>query len=225
MSSTILSTKRLTLAQRELALNGKLNIVEYDAITIEFQQFEIKTIDDYFIFTSQNGVRSYLENKKGLTSFQSKGKNLKAFCVGEKTRLLLENNGFSVEHSANNAEALGSVIKRDYKDHSFLYLTGNLRRHELPELLKQHNIVFHEIEAYRTTMNIKKFKKEFDGVLFYSPSGVRSFVAENDLSQTTAFCIGETTLSEAKKYTNRLVQANKPTMENVIVKAVKHYNT
>ena len=31
MSSTILSTKKLSIAQRELLLNAKLNIVEYDA--------------------------------------------------------------------------------------------------------------------------------------------------------------------------------------------------
>ena len=225
MSSTILSTKRLSASQRELALNGKLNIVEYDAIKIQYIPFEIAFEFDCFIFTSQNAVKSYLKNPKSLFVEQKKPKKLKALCVGEKTKRLLEENDFEVLATKENAESLGEVILSKYKKYSFLFLSGNLRRASIPELLKNNNIRYKEIVVYNTTLNLKTFKNKFDGILFFSPSGIESFTQFNNLSKSTAFCIGSTTFNEAIKHTNRLVQANKPTIENVIVQAVKYYNS
>ena len=69
-------------------------------------------------------------------------------------------------------------------------------------------------------LNLKKFESKFDGILFFSPSGVQSFTEQNRLN-STAFCIGETTASKAKKHTHEIIIASKPSIENVIVKVVK----
>lgn len=225
MNSTILSTKRLSGSQRELALNGKLNIVEYDAINIEYLPFEINSDVDCYIFTSKNAVHSYLEEKKSKVNKAEKSQILKAVCVGEKTKLLLQKNNFEVLATCENAENLSQIIITNYKFYSFLFLSGNLRRTTLPEQLIKNKIDYKEIEIYRTILKPKKFKNTFEGILFFSPSGVESFIQDNSLSDSTAFCIGSTTMNEAKKYTNRLIKANKPTIENVIVQAVKHYNS
>jgi len=225
MSSTILSTKRLSASQRELALNGRLNIVEYDAIKIQYIPFEINFEFDCFIFTSQNAVKSYLKNHKSLFAKTEKPKTLKALCVGEKTKRLLEENDFEVLATKENAESLGEVILSEYKKYSFLFLSGNLRRAAIPELFKKNNVRYKEVIVYNTGLNLKTFKNEFDGILFFSPSGIKSFTHFNNLSKSTAFCIGSTTFNEAQKYTHRLIKANKPTIENVIVQAVKYYNS
>nr|MBX2828949.1 uroporphyrinogen-III synthase [Flavobacteriaceae bacterium] len=66
-----------------------------------------------------------------------------------------------------------------------------------------------------------KFDQKWDGILFFSPSGIKSFLSENTMGNAIAICIGETTASEAKKYTRNVIVANATRIESVIAKAVK----
>jgi uroporphyrinogen-III synthase len=220
MSSTILSTKILSPSQKSLVLNAGLQFVEYNAITIKYLNFESpKGVFDALIFTSQNGVRAFLNQKgKGPKSHRT------VFCVGEKTKSLLEENGFQVLKTAPNAELLGSLIASDYGNLSFLLVNGNLRREELPSVLKQHQVLFEEVIVYETLLNPKLFKRNFDGVLFFSPSGAVSFFEKNKITGT-AFCIGKTTAKEVQKHTEKYIIANKATVENVLVQAVKYFDS
>ncbi len=204
-------------SQRELLLNSGVGFVEYEAITIRLIDFTISKPHDNLIFTSQNAVKSYTKKENS-----EKRSKISAFCVGEKTKSMLEDLGFTVISNAQNAEELAKNIVALHKNKAFLFLSGNKRRDELPNILKKNNVRYSEVVIYETTLNPKKFERRFDGVLFFSPSGVESFVVENNLRDTIAFCIGATTASEAKKYTNKIILANKQTIENVIVKAVKH---
>ena len=204
-------------------LNASLNFVHYNAISVEFLDFELPAHPfDYIIFTSQNAVKAFL-NKSRQKAGQGEGHEIKdAFCVGEKTKSLLLEHGFNVIEMAKNALELGKIITKTYKNRSFLFFSGDLRRNELPKLLTEHQVQFEEVSIYKTLPNPKKFDQYFDGILFFSPSAVDSFVKENTLGEATVFCIGETTASEAKKYTDKIIISNKPTIENVIVQAVKH---
>ena len=78
---TILSTKKLSLAQKELALNSGLGLVEYDAIKIELLKVDIEGEIEHAIFTSKNAVKAILNSE-----FRIK----KCYCVGENTKKLLE---------------------------------------------------------------------------------------------------------------------------------------
>ncbi len=217
MSISILSTKILLLAQKELVLNSGLGLVEYNAIKIKFIDFKIDKEYGHYIFTSQNGVRAFLANKNRTIS-----KDKKVFCVGEKTKSLLEKNDVKVIKMANNSKELAEYIVKNNKKESFLFFCGNKRREELPLILKENKVDFKEVNVYETTLNKKKFSTAFNGVLFFSPSAVESYVAENKIQESIAFCIGETTAIAAKKHTNNIVTATKTTIENVIVQAVKH---
>lgn len=214
--SSILSTKILSASQKELLLNAKLNFVEYNAIKVEFLDFKIDEAFDYYVFTSQNGVRSFLKKTVRLSAVKNK-----VLCVGEKTKMLLEENGLKVIEMAENSSELSKIISKRYKNVSFLIFSGNLRRPELPKELKRNHIQYKEIIVYNTHLNYKVFKQEFDGILFFSPSGVQSFSKENSLKNNTAFCIGKTTAVEAEKHTNQVIIANKPTVENVLVQVIK----
>ena len=220
MNSTILSTKRLSLSQKELLLNARIRFVEYDAISIEFLSFDLTNRYDFHLFTSQNAVKSFFANAetKDYTF------DVPAFCVGEKTKALLKSKGITVQEMALNAERLASLIIKKYNTHSFLFLSGNLRRDEIPLILTKNNIRYDEVEVYKTTLNIKHFETVFDGVLFFSPSGVDSFIAKNALKNSTAFWNGNTTAQAAEKYTQQLIIANKPTIENVLVQVVKAFS-
>ena len=208
----ILSTKVLSESHRTLLRQSGLDLVEYDAIDISPVAFDAPAKVQNAIITSQNAAQSLLT------------KNIlpeKVFCVGEKTQALLLRNGQNVIKMMQNASELAHFIAKNYKNDVFFHFCGNLRRPDLSEILTQNKVALTEIIAYQTTLIIKKFDRHFDGVLFFSPSGVTSYVAQNSLQNTVAFCIGNTTASEAKKHTNSVAVANATTVESVINKAAK----
>ena len=215
---TVLSTKILTPSQKELFLNSGLGLVEYDALKIEFLKVEIPLDYSNYIFTSKNAVKAFLEQSESLDLSQ-----FSAFCVGEKTKALLEENGLQVVEMAENASELAEILVEKYQNESFLFLCGNKRRDELPDILSKNNVQYKELEVYRTHLNPKAFQRDFEGILFFSPSGIRSYLLENTLGDSTLFCIGETTAAEAQKHSNQIIVANKPTVENVLVQAINHY--
>lgn len=217
--TTLLSTKKLTPSQENMILGAGLSLVSYDAIAINFLDFEVEDNIPNTIFTSQNAVRAVLNHKLASNS------NLRnCFCVGQKTASLLIKNGRNVLEKAENASELGKIIVKKYKNESFVFYTCASRRDELPNLLRQFNIPFREIVTYSTTLNPQVFQQSFDGVLLFSPSGVSSYFQRNTLRNGVAFCIGTTTAAEAKKYTNTIEIATHNTIENVIQKALHYFN-
>ena len=71
-------------------------------------------------------------------------------------------------------------------------------------------------------MNTRKFDDKFDGILFYSPSGIESYLVDNNNFDAVAFCIGFTTAFEAEKHFKKVEVAKLPTIESVI-KLVNQY--
>lgn len=212
---TVLSTKKLTEPQRSLLLQAGVGLVEYDAIAIEFVDFETKEQIENVIITSQNTVNALVEKNVQIKN---------CFCVGVKTKAMLEANGFEVKVMTDYGKELAEIIVKEYAGEAFTFFCGNLRRDELPTMLKENKVDFDEVEVYKTILKPKKFERSFDGVLFFSPSALESFAKESQLKNTTAFCIGTTTAAEAEKHTNNIVIATKPTIENVIVQVVKYLN-
>ncbi len=213
---TILSTKKLSVAQKELILNSGLGFVEYDAIKIELLEVEMNDEVRHAIFTSKNAVKAVLN-----TTSQLNIKN--CYCVGDNTKKLLVDHGQNVIETAQNASDLAKIIVENYKNTSFQFFCGNLRRNELPDILKQHSVKLKEQIVYNTHMNSRIFDRVFDGILFFSPSGIQSYVAKNRIGDSITFCIGNTTASEAINYTDTVRVANKPTVENVIIQAIKYF--
>ena len=218
--STVLSTKILSPSQKELLLNKGIGLVQYNAITVDFVDIELTEFSEHLIFTSQNAVHAFLRKT---STFLTSTKNFSCFCVGEKTKALLEKSGFAVIETAANALALGAIILKKYRNFSFLFLCGNRRRDDLPHLLDQHAIAYKEGEIYKTQLVAKTFERQFDGLLFFSPSAVLSFTKQNKIKESVAFCIGETTAGVAGQHTQNIIIASNPTIENVIVQVVKYY--
>ncbi len=212
---TVLSTKKLTTSQKQLLLNSGIGLVEYNSISIQFNDFDPgqESIDNAII-TSKNSANAIIDR-----NIQIKN----CFCVGEKTAFLLQKHQYKIQETADYGMYLAEVISEKYRDENFTFFCGNKRREELPSILKEKNVRFKEVEVYKTEINRKHFDREFEGVLFLSPSGIQSFTSKNEIKNSIAFCIGETTASEAKKYTNNIIIATKPSIENVIVQVVKKF--
>jgi len=217
----ILSTKLLTPAQKLILNNAGINFQDYDAINIHYQEFQLAGDFDYFIFTSQNAVRAFMNYNSNF--YKKMDLERECFCVGAKTKLLLEKNGLKVIKMAQNATKLGQLIAKYHKNASFLFFCGNRRNDDLPNILTKDKVHFKEIMVYKTEFKPQHFSESFDGILFFSPSGVKSFILSNDMGNSTVFCIGDTTAGEAAIYTESIIIADTPTVENLLKKVTLHY--
>ena len=214
----ILSTKTLLDNQKEALTNANFNVIEVDFIETKSQAFELNEINDNLIFTSQNAVQSFLLDPK---SEELKTKNV--FCVGLKTKILLSESGFNVIAYTGYAEDLAEIITLIYSSESYTFFSGNLRRETLPEALKEAKIKFNEIQVYQTKLTPQKIKTPVDAILFFSPSGIESYLKENKIKNETCFCIGTTTSSALDGITKNIIIADQPTIEDVIEEVIAEY--
>ena len=213
----IVATKKLSEKQKQL-FPADFSVTDEDFISIRNKEFEIGEVNDCLIFTSQNAVESVLANRKSKTI-----KSKKCFCVGEKTKALLEENGFEVLEYSDYAAELASIIFNKYPKISFTFFCGNIRRDVLPDALNLAKITLDEIEVYETISSPKKIDFMADGILFFSPSAIESYLKENKIENQNCFCIGNTTAEALKDKTKNIIIANQPTIESVIVKTIEYY--
>ena len=215
---SILSTKILSNEHRQAFINAKIDLLEDNFIAITNTDFELSNINQNLIFTSQNAAQSVLLHPK---SSALKTKNV--FCVGIKTKPLLEENGFNVDVYVDYASDLAEIITLIYSNESFTFFSGNLRKETLPKALKAAKVNFNEIQVYETTLTPQKIKIPVDGILFFSPSGVESYLKENKIKNEICFCIGETTASSLEKITRNIIVADQPSVENVIEECINEF--
>ncbi|MCB0473557.1 MAG: uroporphyrinogen-III synthase [Flavobacteriaceae bacterium] len=209
----ILSTKKLTVEQLQL-FDRKLNVTDTDFIQIHHNRLPTGLFREKIsnaVFTSKNAVESLLIN---FLPEEIKMDNI--YCVGRKTKGIIEKRLGKVTHYEKNAVQLANYLVKELKEESVTFFCGNQRRDELPVILTQHGIELKEVEVYRTLNRSKQMDGNFDAVLFFSPSAVKNFVEMNTFEQSVAYCIGETTAAEAKKYFEHVKVAEVPIIEQVI---------
>jgi uroporphyrinogen-III synthase len=213
----ILSTKKLSKALKKKFSDAEMELVEKNFIQIKSVSFETPQLNNYLIFTSKKAVKSVL--KSDVQNVHS----VSCLCVGSKTKNFLEKKGFTVIEHVDYAEDLIQVIDSKYKGNSFTFLCGNIRKNTIPNYLQENKIAYNEIIVYETTLKPHQIKEPFDGVLFFSPSGVNSFLKKNTLENKTCFCIGTTTAKALENRTKNIIIASQPTVENVITEVIKFY--
>lgn len=214
----ILSTKKLQANQKQFLLNAGFSVLEADFIQITAKEFTFTNINDNLIFTSGNAVK-LVSNHPDVQDIRRKP----CFCVGEKTADLLDENGFTVQEIADNAAKLAETIVSAYAGESFTFFSGSQRLEDLPSQLSQAKIDWNETEVYQTTLTPQKIDAVLDGILFFSPSSVESYLSANEMTNQTCFCIGPTTAKALENRTQKVVIANQPSVENTIIQAINHY--
>ena len=78
---------------------------------------------------------------------------------------------------------------------------------------------------YQNLANPIEIQAKTDALLFFSPSGIHSYLQQNTIENQTCFCIGTTTAATLNGITNNIVIANKQTVENVIIQCVNYYSS
>ena len=221
-SIQILATKILSANQKQELVKAHFQVIEADFIKTETENFELTELNDNLIFTSQNAVRSFLKNPKQEKLIQQL-RNKNVFCVGLKTKILLSEAGFNVVAYTGYASDLAEIITLIYANESYTFFSGNLRKDTLPKALAEAGIKFNEIQVYKTSLTPHKIKDAVDAILFFSPSGVESYLKENKIKKETCFCIGETTAEALEKVTKNIIIADQPSVENVIEDVIEEY--
>jgi uroporphyrinogen-III synthase len=217
-SIQILSTKVLSPIQKQELQKAGIEVIEANFIETENKPFQIQDINENLIFTSQNAVHSLLADPK---SEELKSKNV--FCVGLKTKILLSESGFNVVAYTGYAADLAEIITLIYGKESYTFFSGNLRRETLPTALKEAKVSFNEIQVYNTTLTPHKITTAVEGILFFSPSGVESYLKDNTIKKETCYCIGQTTADALNKITKNIIIADEPTVEDVIEDVLQEY--
>ena len=103
----IYSTKKLSELQKN-TLSETIGIKDSDFIKIRFNRIppkEIRSEIENVVITSQNGVEALLNS---FTRDEMNFKNI--YCVGRRTKKLIENRIGKVTHVAKNAQKLGEHL-------------------------------------------------------------------------------------------------------------------
>lgn len=213
----ILSTKKLPVNQKQFLLNAGFSVIDTDFIQTKPITFALDDIKENLLFTSANAVKA-VANHPEVQDIRRKP----CFATSGKTAEVLDEVGFTVIETANDAAGLGMIINEKYPKESFTFFCGNLRLDTLPTWFSEWNIDYNEIQVYETTLTPTAVTPT-DGILFFSPSGVESFLQANALGEQVCFCIGETTAKALEHKTDKIIIANKPSVENVTIQCINHY--
>lgn len=210
----VFSTKNLSIGQSS-ELNKDIGIEMSDFITIRHQRIkpaDLKKKLGKVILTSQNAVASLLDSLDG-----SKLEYEDIYCVGRRTKKLIERRIGKVSHVANSAARLAEHLVGEFsKPEEFTFFCGDLRRDELPDLLKQKGHEVHEIVSYQTLSTPSELHNNYEGILFFSPSGIESYLKKNSPRDEVAFCIGDTTAAAAQGVFKKVIVARNPSVEAVV---------
>jgi uroporphyrinogen-III synthase len=215
----LLSTKILSQDFKDRLLMHQFSLVEQSFIKISFiENPKIDQIFDHLIFTSQNAVNAVLSSSKILKMME--GKTI--YCVGKKTAALLVENKQKVAKIAQNSAELAHFLIKSHKKESFSYFCGKLRTPDLEEILPTQELHIQPIQVYTTHIQDHPLKSHFDGILFFSPSGVRGYAQSNGFENTHSFCLGNSTAKEVALHTSQYTVAKEPSESQLLLSLKNH---
>ncbi len=227
----ILSTKALTQESKDKASLNDIDIDELPFITTEpIKSDELKNSLRGFlqqnitaVFTSKNAVLAFEQIVNAEVPW-------KIFCIGQSTKKFVAKvfGEEKIVDTADNASELADIILKDGEIKRVIFFCGKIRREELPEKLKSAEIELKEIVVYETLETPQKIsRKHYDGILFFSPSAVKSFFSLNKLNdEIQIFAIGKTTADAIQKNIDvELKIAETPGEENMINLVISTFST
>ena len=172
--STRMLTEELVSAMESVNLQvDQLSFIETEALqSIETQQeIEYAYLQTTAVaFTSTNAVEAVAYGQEELYP------DWNIYCTGPATRKQVEK-FFGEEPITGTAESAGELAELIIEDgvDELIFFCGDKRRDELPAMLREHEIEVTEIVVYQTIAVPHKLEKNYQGILFFSPSAVESF--------------------------------------------------
>jgi len=227
------------------------NVIEFPVIRIkepesyEDLDFAIENIKDYrwIIFTSQNGVKAFMER------LYLKGKDarytgdIKLCAIGSETAGELRRHGLIADYVPEKfiAEDLVKNFPKFEKGTGILIPRAKEARETIPEEMEKLGASVRLITAYETVIEeeegfeIKEIiqEKKLDLITFTSSSTVKNFIAKieklnikkSDLNNTKFAAIGPITAKTAQKYGLKVeIMPDEYTIDGLVREIVKYYS-
>jgi uroporphyrinogen-III synthase len=210
------------------AAASNINVIEEDFIKINYLVEDdiarrLKKLGEYLVFTSKNAVAGLIAN------IEKTGVHLpakKIFCLSGETRKAVDQlKKKEILGVASNAAELAKLIIREKPVTSLDFICGKQRRDELPDILAATGIKVIEHQLYETVLTGRLINANYDGVVFFSPSGVESYFQTNKLPKGgVCFCIGHTTAGSVKDHTKaELIVAEEASQKGLMDTVIKFY--
>lgn len=172
------------------------------------------------IFTSVNAVEAvnrHLKQKPDWT----------IYCMGGVTKDAVYDifGKHSVTGTAKTATSLAEKIVDDKAVNDVVFFCGDQRLDDLSETLISNKIKVEELVVYNTIQTPQSIEKNYNAVLFFSPSAVHSFFSENTIAiNVKLFSIGKTTTATIQTYcTNPVITSEWPGKDQMIELVMKHF--
>lgn len=225
----ILSTRELDEAVVAKAAGANINIhsaafIHTEPLLSKELTKRLQELSTQFInavFTSVNAVTAVAEQIK-------KPADWKIWCTGGKTKefVISAFGEESIVAFSKNASGLAERIIASEQVVKVTFFCGDQRLNDLPEKLKSNNIETEEVIVYTSVQTPRFIEKNYDGILFFSPSAVHSFFSMNTVStDVVLFSIGHSTTTAIESYcTNRIITSEWPGTETLLELVVDWYS-
>lgn len=142
------------------------------------------------------------------------------YAVGERTAKLLPH---ALRPQQATASSLAELIISEGES-EVLFICGKQRREELPSLLKKSGIKVHELPVYQTEILQKDVDlKQFDGLVFMSPSAVKGMSLNGGFNKLPCFAIGPTTAQALTELKQKTICSPKSEVETLIQTAQQYF--
>jgi len=166
---------------------------------------------DIFVFTSQHAVHAVMELIKNLHN--------KTYCIEGVTADTVRKTTLNIRATAPYAKELIKLIEIDREAH-YYFFCGDKRLPTIPRFLQQNKLRFSEIICYENIAVPQKLHKQYEAIMFYSPSGVESYFSLNTPQPDQKYyCIGNTTAQALSKYCKgNIIIAEKPEIRAMLEK-------
>lgn len=198
--------------------NGFVPYVE-SLMSKNIKKVEIPINCDGYIFTSVNGVESFIKNCESVDKV--------AYCVGDSTAKKAKEVGFkNIVISGGDVNHLAKDIKDSVDKSVYLvHISGSEISRSFIELIPEYNIervvayeMFHSTSISEETKYILD-NKLFYGVVLFSPRTAKIFkdiVKGYDLSNVTIYCLSERILKEIEEIKSIKKVSIKPTLNDIV---------
>lgn len=177
------------------------------------------------IFTSVAGVQAFFENGfQAQQDFTQKDFN-KIYAVGEKTKKELRKHGFESFKTELNAALLAKFLLKHADGEHLLHFCGNLALPIFP-LNDNHGMRYERICVYETHLLYPILDNQYDAVVFFSPSGVKSVCQNNKLQNCQIYSIGRTTTAQLLEYVPKenIITSTKSSLKDILLNINRNYH-
>lgn len=215
----IVSTRILSPDLIDTLTQNGLEVYEHDFIQTQIelpQNISRNKIHQHIVCTSKNSIAAWLMI---VDVFKLNKDAHFLYCLEGGSKEKAKQHQLKIAGTAPDATSLAKKIVAD-QIKVVTFLCGNRRRDELPTILLQNKIKMEEIVVYKTVFNSIKVEGPIDAVLFFSPSGVESFLKLNSNIDVPAFCIGETTAAYATQSGFKKLHIAEQSSSKAVIKSV-----